>query len=77
MGVFYNRCHRPMLSRKVSINCTIGFNFYSFFFFFKIMQILLSQAIVVQTMVLNEYFYYILIHLLLKSLVKIKGIFGN
>ena len=63
MGVFYNRCHRSMLSRKVSINCTINFNFSHFLF--KIMQTLLFQAIVVKARVLNEYFYCILIHLLL------------
>ena len=52
-----------MLSRKVSINCTINFNFSHFLF--KIMQTLLSQTIIVKTMVLNKYFYCILIHLLL------------
>ena len=63
VGVFYNICHRSMLSRKVSINCTINFNFSHVLL--KIMQTLLSQAIVVKTKVLNEYFYCILIHLLL------------
>lgn len=63
VGVFYNRCQRSMMSSKVSINFSIKFNL--FHFVYKLLQILLLQAIAVKSKFLNEYFYFIWIHLLL------------
>lgn len=51
------------MSSKVSINFSINLNI--FHFVYKLLQILLSQAIAVKSKFLNEYFYFIWIHLLL------------